>query len=53
LNVLDRKNLFHYGGTGRNEQEEFRHFFRLPVLGLAGILKEITVSGMNYEISEV
>ena len=36
LNVLDRKNLFQYGWNfGRNEQEEFRHFFRLPVLGFS------------------
>lgn len=36
LNVLDRKNLFQYGWNfGRNELEEFRHFFRLPVIGVS------------------
>lgn len=36
LNVLDRKNLFQYGWNfSRNELEEFRHFFRLPVVGIS------------------
>lgn len=36
MNVLDRKNLFQYGWNfSRNELEEFRHFFRLPVIGIS------------------
>ena len=36
LNVLNRKNIFQYGWDfGRNEPEEYRHFKRLPVLGLS------------------
>lgn len=36
LNVLNRKNLFQYGWNfGSNELAEYKHFFRLPVIGVS------------------